>query len=486
MPEIDPRIMRHRLSVCKEARPVAQKKRHFREEKRQATMEEVQKLLQVGFIREIQYTTWLANMVLMKKSNGKWRTCTDYTDLNKACPKDAYPLPNIDWLVNEAAGHKILSFLDAFSGYNQIPMHESDMDKTSFITKTANYCYQVMQFGLKNAGATYQRLINRVFEKQIGKNMEVYVDDMVVKSKTFKQHLEDLTETFAQMRLYNMRLNLTKCVLGVEGGKFLGFMITHRGIEANPDKCETISSMRSPTNLKEVQRLVGRLTSLSKFLLRLTEKKRPIIKVLKKANRFEWDDKCEDAFNEIKAAVSSTPILEKPSVGCRLLLYLSVSENAVSLALVQEEGYQPVYFTGRTLHDAKTRYQLIEKATLTLVYTAKRLRPYFQGQPITVKTDYPVGKVFLRPDLAGRMISWFVELSEFDLSFKPRGPIRAQCLADFVAELHVLVVNLRTDNQDEWKLYVDGYSNQKGCGAGVVLESPSGVRLEQSLHFANN
>jgi len=120
--------------------------------------------------------------------------CTDYTDLNKACPKDAYPLPSIDRLVDEAAGHKILSFLDAFSRYNQIPMYDRDVDKTTFITESANYCYQVMPFDLKNAGATYQRLMDRSFKGQIGKNMEVYVDDMVVKFETFDQHLEEMAK----------------------------------------------------------------------------------------------------------------------------------------------------------------------------------------------------------------------------------------------------------------------------------------------------
>jgi len=153
------------------------------------------------------------------------------------------------------------------------------------------------------------------------------------------------------------------------------------------------------------------------------------------------------------------------------------------LALVQEEGFRPVYFTGRTLHNAETRYQLIEKAVIALVYTARRLRPYFQGHPITVKTDHPIGKVLLRPDLAGRMISWSTELSEFDLSFEPRGPIRAQCLANFVAELQVSCNELPAEKKDSWKLYMDGSSNQKGCGASIVLESPTRVRLKQSLRF---
>ena len=155
MPGVDPRVMSHRLFVCKEARPVAQKKRRMGKERRNAAALEVQKLLEAGFIKEIHYTTWLANVVLVKKSNGQWRMCVDYTSLNKACPKDAYPLPSIDRLVDGAAGNKVLSFLDAFSGYNQISMYDRDVEKTTFITEASNYCYQVMPFGLKNAGATY-------------------------------------------------------------------------------------------------------------------------------------------------------------------------------------------------------------------------------------------------------------------------------------------------------------------------------------------
>ena len=156
----------------------------------------------------------------------------------------------------------MLSFLDAFTGYNQIPMYDRDVGKITFIFEASNYYYQVMPFELKNAGATYQRLMDRVFIDQIGRNMEVYVDDMVVKSGTFDQHLANLNEVFGRLRKFNMRLNPAKCVFGV-GGKFLGFMLTHSPIEANPDKCSTILDTQSPTTLKEVQSLVGKLTSLS-------------------------------------------------------------------------------------------------------------------------------------------------------------------------------------------------------------------------------
>jgi len=159
-----------------------------------------------------------------------------------ACPKDAYPMPSIDRLIDGASEF----------AYNHIRMHSPEKEKTTFITEDANFCYKVMPFGLKNTGATYQRLMDRVFKQQIGQNIEVYVDDMVVKSQSIPQNMADLEEVFEELRKYNMRLNPKKCTFGVGSGKFLGFMITHRGIEANPNKCTIILEMRNPTNIQEV------------------------------------------------------------------------------------------------------------------------------------------------------------------------------------------------------------------------------------------
>jgi len=168
-----------------------------------------------------------------------------------------------------------------------------------------------------------------------------------------------------------MRLNPAKCVFGVEGGKFLGFMLTHKGIEANPDKCSAILHTQSPTTLKEMQSLIGKLTSLSRFLPKLAKKIRPIVKTMKKVDKFQWNNECKEAFVAIKAMVLSTPIVQKPAPGGRLLLYISVSEGAISAALVQQKDQKSVYFVGRALQDAETRYQVIEKAALAVVYTAR-------------------------------------------------------------------------------------------------------------------
>ena len=198
------------------------------------------------------YPDWLANVVMVKKNSGKWSMCVDFTDLNRACSKDSYPLPRIDTLVDSTARHELLSFMDAFSGYNQIKMKEEDQEKTSFVTSQGLFCYKVMPFGLKNAGATYQRLMNKMFTYQLGRNVQVYVDDMLVKSVRENDHLSDLQETFNTLRSYNMKLNPSKCVFGMTAGKFLGFMVSQRGIEVNPEKVRAILELEPPRTVKAV------------------------------------------------------------------------------------------------------------------------------------------------------------------------------------------------------------------------------------------
>ena len=185
-------VITHRLNVSPSFRLVKQKRRSFALERQKAINEEVGKLFQANAIREVEYPEWLANVVLVKKANGKWRLCIDFTDINRACLKDSFPLPKIDLIVDATVGHELLSFVDAFFGYNQISFDPSDQEKTSFVTGQGTYCYRVMPFGLKNAGATYQRLVNKMFQNQIGASMEVYIDDMLVKSVKAELHITHL------------------------------------------------------------------------------------------------------------------------------------------------------------------------------------------------------------------------------------------------------------------------------------------------------
>ena len=261
---VDPAVITHRLNANPSFKPNKQKRRSFTPERQKAINEEVGKLLQAKAIREVEYPEWLANIVLVKKENGQWRLCIDFTGIN-------------------TAGHELLNFMDAFSGYNQISMDTNDQEKNSFVTGQGTYCYRVMPFGLKNAGATYQRLVNRMFQKQIKTFMEVYIDDMLVKSIKAELHITHLAEAFQVLKSYNMKLNLVKCAFGIFARKFLGFIFNNRGIEANPDKIKVVLDMMPPSNIKDIQRLIGRIVALSRFVSRASDRYRPFFQVLKKA-----------------------------------------------------------------------------------------------------------------------------------------------------------------------------------------------------------
>ena len=483
---IDPTVITHRLNNSSSFKLVKQKRRSFVPERQKAINKEVGKLLQAAAIREVKYPEWLANVVLVKKANGKWRLCIDFTDINKACPKDSFPFPRIDLIVDAIVGHELLSFMDTFSGYNEISMDPDDQEKTSFVTAQGTYCYRLMPFRLKNAGATYLRLVNRMFQKQIGTTMEVYIDDMLVKSTTAELHIAHLSEAFQILRNYNIKLNPAKCAFGVLAGKFLGFIVNHRGIEANQDKIKAVLDMPSPLGIKEVQRLTERIAALSRFVSRVSDKCQPFFQVLKKA--FQWDAKCEEAFTTLKTYLSSPPILVSPIEGEILTLYLAVSDFSTSTVLVRdkERVQHPVYYCSRALRGAEERYPRMEKLILALVTAARKLRPYFQALTIEVPTEYPMKQVLHKPETSGRLMKWAIELSEFDISYRPKTAIKGQVLADFVMEftLAETVKDAQTTTDfSAWKLSVDGASNAQGSGVGLILTSPEGIDIEYALRF---
>ncbi|KAL0427416.1 UNVERIFIED_CONTAM: Retrovirus-related Pol polyprotein from transposon opus [Sesamum latifolium] len=392
----------------------------FGMERNRIIEEKVNKLLKAGYVVEVQYTKWLSNVVIVSKASGKWRMYTNFTNFNKACPKDPYPLPQIDLLVDSTSGCAQLSIVDAYQGYHQIFMAEEDRHKTSFITQNGVYCYNVMPFGLKNAGATYQRPINRMFKDLIGKTMEVYVEDMLIKSKEDKEHITHLQAAFEVMRRYGMKLNPAKCTFRVRGGKFLGYMVSEKGIEANPKKIEAIMQMSSPKTIKDVQKLTGKVASLACFIYWSANRNLPFFKILRKVKDFQWTTEYEQTLNDLKQYLTTPLLLANPKVGKILYLYLAVSDDAVSSALVREEpGHQSsIYYISRMSQGAEKKYIQIEKLALALVTTARKLRPYFQSHKIIVLTNHPLRQIMLRPDASRRLVKGAVELREFDIEYQ--------------------------------------------------------------------
>ncbi|KAG7564205.1 Ribonuclease H domain [Arabidopsis suecica] len=335
--------------------------------------------------------------------------------------------------------------------------------------------------------ATYQRLVNKMFHEHLGKTMEVYIDDMLVKSLKKEDHIKHLEKCFEILNQYQMKLNPAKCTFGVPSGEFLGYIVTKRGIEANPNQINAFLNMPSPKNFKKVQRLTGRIAALNRFISRSTDKSLPFYQILKGNKGFLWDEKCEEAFGQLKAYLATPPVLSKPEVDEKLYLYVSVSKHAVSGVLVREDrGEQkPIYYISKSMTDPETRYTMMEKLALAVVTSARKLRPYFQSHPVEVLTNQPLRTILHSPNQSGRLAKWAVELSEYDIEYKSRVSMKAQVLADFLTELPVLGTLEQPENQT-WKLYVDGSSSKQGSGVGIKLESPTSEILEQSFRLLFN
>ncbi|GJS64906.1 reverse transcriptase domain-containing protein [Tanacetum coccineum] len=287
-----------------------------------AIQAEVQKLVEAGIMREVYYHDWLSNPVMVKKHDGSWRMYVDFTDLNKACPQDCYPLPEIDWKVESLCGYPFKYFLNAYKGYHQIQMAESDEEKTAFYTSQGVYCYTKMPFGLKNADATYQRL---------------------------EEMIRDINETFPTLQRINMKLNPKKCTFGAREGMFLGYMISPEGIKPCPDKTEAVLQLPSPRTIKE--------------------------KCIKKSD-FHWTPEAKQAFTQLKQHLSELPLLVAPKPKEELIVYLAASYGAISAVLMTERDtvQTPVYFVSRALQGPELNYSPMEKLVLSLVFTAIRLR----------------------------------------------------------------------------------------------------------------
>jgi hypothetical protein len=300
--------------------------------------------------------------------------CIDYTSLNKACPKDPYPLPRIDLIVDSTSGCDLLSFLDAYSGFHQIQMSREDRKHTAFVIVDGLYCYVVMPYGLKNTLPTFVRAMSKTFGDLIRDKVEVYVDNIVVKTKKGSTLVEDLTLVFDKLRATRKKLNPDKCVFGISTGKLLGFLVSYRGIEANPEKIRAIEAMRPPARVKDVQKLTGSLAALSHFISRLAKRALPFFKLLWKARPFSWTKEAEQAFQELKQHLVSLPILVAPKLEEPLYLYIAAAAEVVCMVLVVErpapesqepEGsgpaaggrtiQRPVYYVSEVLHEAKTR-----------------------------------------------------------------------------------------------------------------------------------
>ncbi|GKD27780.1 reverse transcriptase domain-containing protein [Tanacetum coccineum] len=350
-----------------------------------------------------------------------------------------------------------------------------------------------MPFGLRNARATYQRLVDITLHKQIGRNLKVYVEDFVIKSSTEDEIVRDMEETFQTLREINMKLNPKKCTFGIEEGMFLGYKVSTRGLKVCPDKVDAVLSLSSPKCLKDVQKLNGKLASLNRFLAKSVEKSLPFFKTLKKCTRksdFYWTTEAEEAFKQMKQLIAKLPMLVAPIEKEELIVYLAAAKETVSAVLIRErEAKQmPIYFVSRALRGPEVNYTSMEKLMLALVYASKRLKRYFQAHLIIVITDQPIQQVLSRPEVAGRLQKWSIELGEYAIYYRPRVSVKGQILADFIVERPEeespdTLMGEEEELPEPWILFTDGSSCIDGSGAGLILTNPKGMEFTYALRF---
>jgi hypothetical protein len=252
MSRIPKEVIEHKLTIDPAFKSIKQKERRYTSERREIIRLEVNKLLEAGFIRPVDYLSWLANPVLVEKSDGYWHMCIDYTSLNKACPKYEYLLPRICQIIDFTASCELLSFLYAYSGYHQISLAINEEEKITFITSFGVLCYTKMTFRLKNGRATYQKCVHTVLQSQIERNVKAYIDDIVVKSEKRGDLLDDHKETFDNLHKFKMMFNPKKCIFGMSSGKLLGYIVSSWGIDANPKNVEAIENLQPPRTRKEI------------------------------------------------------------------------------------------------------------------------------------------------------------------------------------------------------------------------------------------
>ncbi|GKC39727.1 reverse transcriptase domain-containing protein [Tanacetum coccineum] len=356
---------------------------------------------------------------MVRKHDNSWRMCVDFKDLNKACPKDGYPLSEIDWKVESLCGFPFKCFLDVYKGYHQIQMAKEYEEKTAFVTNQGIFCYTKMPFGLWNAGATYQRLVDKAFHKQIDRNLKVYVDDLVIKSRTEDEIVKDMEETFQTLREINMKLNPKNCTFRIEEGMFLGYKVSTKGLKVCPDKVDAVLSLSSPKCLKDVQKLNGKLALLNR----------------------------EEAFKKMKQLIAELPMLVAPMEKEELIVYLAAAKETVSAVLMteREAKQMPIYFVSKALRGPEVNYTSMEKLVLALVHASKRLK----RPRVSVK-----GQI---------LVDFIVEQPE------------EESLDTLMGEEEEL--------PEPWILFTDRSSCIDSSGAGLILTNPEGIEFTYTLRF---
>ncbi|UYV66446.1 hypothetical protein LAZ67_4001706 [Cordylochernes scorpioides] len=409
--------VKHRIDTGDHA-PIRQRPYRVSPYERGVIQTEVDKMLKSGIVKPSD-SPWSSPVVLVKKKDGTWRFCVDYRRLNKITRKDVYPLPRIDDTLDSLKGASVFSTMDLKSGYWQIEVDEADREKTAFVTPDGLFEFKVMPFGLCNAPATFERIMDNLLRGLKWNICLCYLDDIIVFSKTMEEHILRLEMVLNCLSKAGLTLNLEKCHFGSRRMKVLGHLIDGDGIYPDPDKVEAVRNFPRPKNVSEVRSFLGLCSYYRRFIKSFADITGPLNELLKKGKQFSWNDRQEDSFNNLKSALTSEPVLGHFDEAAPIYVHTDASGFGIGSVLVQlRDGCeQPIAYASRTLSKSEKNYSTTEKECLAVVWSISKFRPYLFGRHFSVVTDHhSLCWLANLKDPSGRLARWALRLQEYEVA----------------------------------------------------------------------
>ena len=377
----------------------------------------VQDMLEKDII-EPSTSEWVSEPHLVRKEDGSFRFCIDFRQLNKVTKHDRYPLPRIDDLLDQLGHSRYFTSLDLASGYWQIPLHKEDKHKTTFRRQHGLYHFKRMPFGLSDAGSTFQRMANNIFQDLIFQGVVlVYLDDILIHTDSWPKHIQILREVLLRVQKYNLQLQFKKCKWGATTLRFLRFMISEKGIQLDPAKTRVVAEYPKPSNIKSLQSFLGLVNFSLRFVPHLATITNPLRKLLKKDQPYQWTEECEKSFQTIKQLITSAATLAFPDFSKIFRLQTDASNVGIGAVLLQQDdsdSWRPIAYISRALTKSEQNYSTTEKEFLAVVWSFQKFHPYLHGTMVQVETDHqPLISLIQKTHPPGRLLRWALALQEY-------------------------------------------------------------------------
>ncbi len=444
--------LRHQINLLPGSQPYNSPPFRYAPARRQIVEENLKEMTEQGIISPSK-SPWAAPVILAPKKDGSLRFCIDYRKLNSMTIRDAYPIPRIDDTLDSLQEAKFVSTLDLRSGYWQVEMDKNSREKTAFVTHKGLFEFNVMPFGLTNAPATFQRLMDIVLAGLKWQCCLVYIDDVVIYSPTFEQHLIDLENVFQALKSANLTLKASKCQFCRREMRYLGHVITQNGIKPDPDLIKSVTNFPQPKKIKDVQSFLGLTGYYRRFIKDYAKVAEPLLKQLRNSQKsnhhLQWSQECTHAFETLKKKLTHAPIMNTPNFEQPFILELDACEYGLGAVLIQEydENKYVIAYASRTLSAAERKYGATEREALAIVWAIKHFRPYLEGNKIYIRSDCKALEwMRTAKDVTGRLARWAMKLSTYQIEEIKYRPGKANANADSLSRNPVLDDN---NNQHE-------------------------------------